>query len=261
MINVDSTGQTKLTDMEGGACQPAWSPDGQRLAFISPCDSNRDFYSGSAIFVMNLDGSGLTPLHTVPGGDYDPTWSPDGKFIVFTSIRSSGRPEIYAYKLEDNSVKSLSPEYSRDMQPSYSPDGSKIIFVSERRGPRKVWIMDADGGNQEQLSHSVALLDTLPTFSPDGQMILFTQLLAANGVPRLMVALMSENAQKEYRLSKDPFPMREGRYSPDSFWIVLEGWPAGKTHNIYIMGSNGAGREQVTRNPRIDFDPAWRPGT
>ena len=52
--------------------------------------------------------------------------------------------------------------------------------------------------------------------------------------------------------------MREARYSPDGYWIAVEAWPE-IGHMIYIMSSSGAGRQNFTNNPRIDFDPDWRP--
>ena len=59
------------------------------------------------MYIINEDGKGLLPLPTLSGGDYDPKWSPDGKYIVFTSLRNSGRPQLYVLNLEDNSVRAV----------------------------------------------------------------------------------------------------------------------------------------------------------
>jgi len=62
VINFDLTGLSLLTNMEGGACQPTWSPDGSQIAFISPCPARGEFfentYKDSSIYVMNADGTG-----------------------------------------------------------------------------------------------------------------------------------------------------------------------------------------------------------
>jgi Tol biopolymer transport system component len=75
----------RLTDQPPGTdADPAWSPDGQQIAFRRGGGSNAD------IFLMNPDGSGERPLVTDTGPDSDPTWSPDGSRIAFVSGRSLG---------------------------------------------------------------------------------------------------------------------------------------------------------------------------
>lgn len=261
VMNADGTGLRPITDQQEGACQPDWSPDGSRLVFISPCEANSELYPGSAMFLINADATGLIPLPTVLGGDFDPSWSPDGTHIAFTSIRSSGRPEIYLMNLEDNSVISLSEKYSRDYQPFWSPDGKKIAFISERRGIPQVWVMNSDGSDQQPVTQSQAYMDLHPSFTPDGQSILYTQLAGRNGIPKLAITPCpdQDQAANECRITKDPIPMREARVSPDGYWIAFEGWPAGSRHDIYIMAINGAGRKQLESGARTNFDPDWRP--
>lgn len=259
VMNIDGTGLQQITNLEEGACQPDWSPDGQRLVFISPCDGNQEYYQDSALYTINVDGSNMNPLSNTPGGDFDPDWSPDGNKIVFTSTRKGGRPQIYLMDLQTKETTILSDEYSRDWQPVWSPDGTKIAFITNRKGPYQVWIMDADGQNQQLFSHSINGNDTHPAWSPDGKLLLFTQIESQGDIPRLVVAPLEDAGMREYKLNRDPTPMREGRYSPDGFWIAFESWPKGANHDIYIMTANGAGRRQLTTQPRDDFDPAWRP--
>jgi serine/threonine protein kinase/Tol biopolymer transport system component len=262
IVNFDGSDIHQITDMPEGACQPKWSPDGQRLVFISPCNSNQDTYQQSAMFIVNADGSGLVPLPTVPGGDFDPAWSPDGKRIAFSSLRVTGRPRIYVLNLEDNSVVRLSDEYSRDLQPAWSPDGSQIAFITTRRGPAQVWIMDPDGQNQHLFSHSRDLIDANPAWSPDGEIILFTQYVErTGGFPKLVVAPVQDDGMREFVINEGPIPMREGHYSPDGVWIAFESWPKGSNHDIYIITANGVGRRQLTTGARNEFDVDWRPAT
>jgi len=127
VINSDGAERRKVTNLPEGACQPDWSPDGQRLVFISPCTNNTDYYPGAAMYIINEDGKGLLPLPTLSGGDYDPKWSPDGNYIVFTSLRNSRRPQLYVLNLEDNSVRALSEKYDTDYQASWSPAGQQVV--------------------------------------------------------------------------------------------------------------------------------------
>jgi eukaryotic-like serine/threonine-protein kinase len=261
LINTDGTGLRKVTDISEGACQPSWSPDGARIVFTSPCEGNVDYYHKSSLYIINIDGSGLLPLPTVAGGDFDPAWSPDGKYIAFTSIRNNGRQQVYVIKLEDSSVQPLSDHLYVDMQPSWSWDGKKIIFISTRRGTSQVWVMDANGENQELFSRSFQLIDTDPSWSPDGQQVLFTQVVAEGGIPRVMIAAYIFDPEKynEYRVTKEPIPMREAVFSPDGYWIAFEGWLVGGSHDIYIVAASGAGKQAVTGTEGYDFDAAWCP--
>lgn len=259
LMSADGTAQRQITDMPEGACQPAWSPNGGRLAFISPCAGNQEIYPGAGIFIINVDGSDLVPLPSVPGGDFDPVWSPDGARIAFTSLRDFNRAQVYEFNIEESTTKTISANTVRDSQPAWSPDGDKIAFVTTRRGPYQIWIMEKDGSGANLLSRSGSLKDTHPVWSPDGQVIMFTQSELLGGVPRLVAMRVEEGNLIENRVVREVIPMVEASYSPDGAWIAFESWPEGSSHDIYIMTPNGLGRQRLTSEDGFNFDPAWRP--
>ena len=259
LMNSDGTAPHQITDMPEGACQPAWSPDGERLAFISPCAGNQETYPGAGIFIMMLDGSDFFALPAVPGGDFDPAWSPDGNKILFTSLRDFNRAQVYEYYLGEDETRSISSNTVRDSQPGWSPDGEDIAFVTTRRGPSQIWIMDKDGDEATLLSRSGSLKNSLPVWSPDGQVIMYTQAEVLGGVPRLVWMRVEEGNLIENRIVQEVIPMREANFSPDGAWIAFESWPEGSNHDIYIMTPNGPGRQRLTDGEGFEFDPAWRP--
>jgi Tol biopolymer transport system component len=259
LISVDGTARQRVTEMEQGACQPAWSPDGKRLAFISPCASNQEIYDGSSIFIINIDGSGLTPIVITPEGDFDPAWSPDGTRIAFTSLRDSHRAQIYVINLEDNSVQSISNNLNWDVQPSWSPDGEKLAFGSNVNG-NMIWTMNVDGsGDPTLFSHSGDLKNSHPAWSPDGKYILFTQRRDLSSIPRMVTGQVRVGDHSESPITTTNMPRREGSFSPDSKWIAYEGWPEGDNHDIFIMTLNGLDPIRITNDAAYDFDAAWQP--
>ena len=262
VMNVDGTELRRITDTQQGACQPSWSPDGMQLVFISPCDTQREVFTGSSLFIINEDGTGLTPLPIVGRGEYDPSWSPDGESILFTSLREGGIPQIYLMNLADRSVKLLSDSgEKRGLQASWSADGQEIIFISSRNGPYQIWTMNADGSFPTRYSVSGGLRNEYPVWSPDMKMVVFTQSELDGAVPRLFTTRYPDGAASEtgvYAFAGNS-PMRRANFSPDGIWLALESWPDGTNHDIYIMTPNGAERTQLTTDPAMDFDPVWRP--
>src|SRR5918994_7202728 len=80
VMNADGTNQTRLTFNAFDDGDPAWSPDGQKIAFASDRDGNLEIY------VMNKNGSNQTRLTNNSAADFSPAWSPDGTKIVFVRI-------------------------------------------------------------------------------------------------------------------------------------------------------------------------------
>lgn len=259
LINVDGNGAKQVTDLAEGACQPVWAPDGQHLAFISPCKQNQPTYAGSSIFVIDVDDpTVLSPVPSVPGGDYDPTWSPDGTKIAFTSIRQGRKEQIFIYDFVTNETIILEdPEGKENSQPAWSPLGDKIAFV---RAGIQVWIMNTDGTGRYLLSRGSNYDHIQPNWSPDGKAIVCTQ--KPNGTPGTvwLATIVVENSTEgslPITVGSDKL-MTEARYSPDGFWLVYRGWPTA-LYDIYIMTPNGVARQQVTNDDFFDFDPSWRP--
>jgi serine/threonine protein kinase/Tol biopolymer transport system component len=265
LMNVDGTNQRQITGLANGACQPAWSPDGSQLAFISPCNGKKDIYNGSKIYLTDSDGKKIwaLPIPLNSAGDFSPKWSPDGKMIAFASLRGDGKPHIFVYSFSDSSLRQITNAAYGDVSPAWAPSGLQIAFA--RQFPNaQVWVTDLTGKQQFQYSPSGAIINNWPEWNDDGSVLFYSQMSPDAIVPYL-VELSYENRNKnlEVRIppvgSEDIGPVVQPSVSPDGKWVTYEGWPDGINHDIYILSIDGATRTRLTTDKDRDFDPVWRP--
>jgi TolB protein len=166
---------------------PAWSPDGRRLAFTSA-------YRGSIVSVVSRRGG--SP-YTVAVNATSPTWTPDGSRILFAgydgiaSVRPDGPP--------DRTL--IVPGATA---PALSPDGTKLAYI--RRTPygtdSDVFVANADGTVERRLTNS-AEEEWGPTWSPDGSLIAFTR-LSVDGTDRQWVTVVRSDSGAEYATIRGP---------------------------------------------------------
>ncbi len=136
VVRSDGKGLEKLASPGAGAFDPAWSPDGTRIAFVVVREAPGNV---PAIYLMNADGTGVRKLTRCVGEgclDSQPSWSPDGKQIAF--IRDRGI-EIMTY---NGAGAATLVQCSRIgscvalSQPEWSPDGTRIAFTLARADSR-----------------------------------------------------------------------------------------------------------------------------
>lgn len=154
--NPDGTGQVVI----GPGGNPAWAPDGQRLAFLGgPGD----------IYIVNHDGSNLRDIFSSSGGfTFAPAlaWSPDGQQIAFA--KSGG---LYIINADGTGLQSITPETSGsvvDLNPNWSLDGTRLAFHRWELSPNvaDIFIINIDGTGLQNLTNSPTVDDRAPYWKP-----------------------------------------------------------------------------------------------
>ena len=125
-IHPDGSGRQLIDQLTGYIYAPAWSVDGQVLAYSKQAARQHpkiyiyDAKSGSHNLVVNAEGSNLSP-----------SFSPDGKKLLYSST-VGGNADIYEMQLSDGSTKQLTTLPSTEVQPSYASDGQSFVYTSDK---------------------------------------------------------------------------------------------------------------------------------
>jgi Tol biopolymer transport system component len=131
--------------------------------------------------------------------------------------------------------------------------------MARRVGAYQVWSMNENGQEAIQLAHSgQELWDYLPNWSPDGRTVVFNQRRPGAFRPWLM-QIDYEDLTQDPRKMNFVTPIEDISFSPDGYWLAFEGMDSEGNREIYFMTIAGSGRTRLTDDPKIDFDPAWRP--
>jgi Tol biopolymer transport system component len=181
-MSEDGSDQTRLTEEDANDFDPSWSPDGDKIAFVS----FRDGSNNMEIYVMDADGSDQTRLTDNDDAlDREPSWSPDSDKIAFVSDRDLiGIPPdeigdanaIYSMDADDGDDVTMLTDNDVPLgsRPTWSPDGEKIAFVSFRDGDNEIYSMNADDGSDVTMLTEHEANHLYPTWSPDGEKIAFS---------------------------------------------------------------------------------------
>ena len=267
-------GTPKRITLSNGSSDPAYSPDGSKIAFVSGGGLGYD------IFVMNSDGTGRKQLTNTGSADLQPAWSPDGRKIAFVSntfsLNGQTDYEIWVMNADGTNPTPITNNSYSETQPAWSPDGSKIAFESSRRDlgdtDQNIYVMNADGsgpasnltpytpgpqpGDPPYQGH-----DDDPAWSPDGSKIAYVHTFAPNasGVPNIWV--MDANGGNKINIQNNQTTSGvEPAWSPDGSKIAYVG-ATDTNRDIYTMNANGSGQATVETggNPAYDISPDWQP--
>jgi Tol biopolymer transport system component len=259
---------SRLTDF--WADQPAFSPDGKRIAFARITALENGRYKQD-LWVINSDGGAPLRLTDFPESIAGPVWSPDGRMIAFIYLSSNGGPEIGIIPLpEDGKV---SKEWTRIVLPSYSSsllagwtanNSIGVLMASPRH--HAVYTVPARGGRATQVTPDSwsSAMPIQPRWSPDGR----TLCLRWGGGSIVTIPAQGGEHKVVHDANKTEVTAGTpgGGYgiSPDGKTIVFM---AGTIENqaldvsIWTVPIAGGEARKITQSPNSTQDryPCWSP--
>jgi TolB protein len=163
----DGYGEQTLLAQNQPIMSPAWSPDGNSLAYVS-------FEQGRAmVYSQSLTSRRPVLLASFPGSNSAPSWSPDGQQLAIV-LTHEGTSQIYLVRKDGSDLRRISFSDTIDTEPTFSPDGRYLLFTSDRGGSAQIYRMPVSGGTAERLTFEGSN-NFSPRFSPDGKSFVFTQ--------------------------------------------------------------------------------------
>jgi len=255
-LDIESGAETRMIQ---NAFNPAWSPDGSRIAFDASWSGPRRIWIADA---RGRNSQQLTTDDSEAIAHVRPRWSPDGTTIVFQNIEGT-KSDVRLADVRTRRLKWVTNDFVTDVHPVWSFDGGSIFFSSYRTGGINVWNIpvDLDGtpaGPMRQITagpgHDVDLdtprsenrvvfailkqnaeLWRLPVDPATG---------AASGAPEQVVAGSRENTR--------------GAWSPDGERIAF-GSDRGGEMSLWLLSLRDGKTRRLTTGAGGDYQPAWSP--
>jgi TolB protein len=249
LIVADADGENAhlILDSRFPIMSPAWSPDGQWLAYVS-------FESKLSGVYVQLVRTGERRLVSARAGiNGAPAWSPDGKKLALTLGGSNGNPDIYVLDLTSQGLTRITDDPAIDTEPEWSPDGRSLYFTSDRAGSPQIYQISASGGGRPKRITFEGNYNARPRISADGSTLAMVTL--DGGGYRIAVQDLASGAVRVLshgHLDESP------SFAPNGATLIYSQREAsrGTLGTISVDGLTGL---RLKAQQAAVCDPAWGP--
>ncbi len=244
VVGADGRGLRRVGGDTAEQSQPAWSPDGRRIAYTRALPG--DTQQPPILNVIGADGKGRREV--APGTlAFEPDWSPDGRRIaVVTGEENSS--ELAVLNADGSGFRQLTTTSGAESSPVWSPDGRRIALATYGGGSSNedVAVVDADGSGLRRLTTAPGY-EYAPAWSPDGRRLAYVK----DGAIHVMTAAGTGGR----RLTKGP---RDGAptWSPDGRRLAFV-----RDGSIYVARADGSAAACLRTGKTVVSRPVWQPAS
>jgi len=226
----------------------AWSPDGQKIAYVSFEDRK------PIVYVHELASGRRIVLSNAKGNNSAPSWAPDGKSLAI-SLSKDGNTQIYRVNADGSNLQRLTQGSTIDTEPQFSPDGKFIYFTSDRGGNPQIYRMSAEGERGEP-ARRISFKQPYATsarISPDGKNLAYIAGVGGGFKLYLMNLLTGDStAMTDTSFDESPSFAANGRY-------ILYATQVGGKKVLAAVSVDGYVK-QILSIPGSDVrQPSWGP--
>lgn len=239
----DGKDPVRVTHHKNISLSPAWSSDGQWIAYTSYAKGKPDLYIKH---VQKKIGAVISKK----GINIAPSWRP-GQLQLAATLSFEGDPEIYLLTETGKIIKRLTHSKGIDVSAAWSPDGKEIAYVSKQGGSPQIYIKNVASGQTRRLTFD-GKHNTQPTWSPLGDRIAFT----AMDKDGLNIRVIGTDGNGLVQLTHNSGDSESPSWSPDGSLIVFSTNREGKSR-IYLMTAFGTDQRRLIDLPGKQSEPKW----
>ncbi len=250
LIVADADGENPRTVMQSNEplMSPAWSPDGQNLAYVS-------FEARlPSVYVQYLKTGERHRVSAKAGVNQAPAWSPDGKKLALTLSTRDGNLDIYVLDLATQALTRITDDPSIDTEPQWSKDGQSLYFTSDRAGGPQIYRIGIQPGDHPRRLTFQGNYNARPRVSPDESQLAFVT--QEDGAYRIAVMDLRGRGEPQV-LTKGRFDVSPS-YAPNGAEIIYASRDRGRGV-LALVTADGRVQERLVSSEGEVQEPAWSP--